>query len=82
MTSTTVADAPAGGPITRIDHIALTQPFDNFDEAALFYRALLGLSMQRTGEIAAASGVIRNRAFSRPRADGAHLRQRLRPPPR
>ncbi len=30
--------------LTRIDHVALTQPFDYFDEAALFYRAVLGLA--------------------------------------
>ena len=39
--------APTGGAaadagITGIDHVALTQPFDHFDEAALFYRAVLG----------------------------------------
>ena len=27
----------------RIDHVALSQPFDSFDEAALFYRSVLGL---------------------------------------
>ena len=29
------------GPLRRIDHLALAQPFDAFDEAALFYRAVL-----------------------------------------
>ena len=27
--------------ISHIDHIALTQPFDRFDEAALFFRTVL-----------------------------------------
>ena len=26
------------GAVTHVDHVALTQPYDNFDEAALFYR--------------------------------------------
>ena len=30
-------------PIERIDHIALAQPFDAFDEAGLFYRSVLDL---------------------------------------
>ena len=39
----TARRAPATESVTRVDHVALTQPFDNFDEAALFYRSLLGL---------------------------------------
>ncbi len=50
--------------VTHIDHVALTQPFDSFDEAALFYRALLGLSTQHASEVAAPFGLVRNRAVS------------------
>src|SRR4051812_20207923 len=38
--------APANGAppaIGRVDHVALSQPYDSFDEAVLFYRSLLGL---------------------------------------
>ena len=54
---------PTAG-ITHIDHVALTQPFDQFDEAALFYRSLLGLGTQHASEIAAPFGLVRNRVVS------------------
>jgi len=50
--------------VTHVDHVALTQPYDNFDEAALFYRSLLGLLTQHASEIAAPFGLVRNRAVS------------------
>jgi 4-hydroxyphenylpyruvate dioxygenase len=52
------------GRITHVDHVALTQPFDSFDEAALFYRGLLGLRTQHASEVAAPFGLVRNRAVS------------------
>ena len=52
--------------ITHIDHIALTQPYDRFDEAALFYRTVLGLQTQHSSEIAAPFGLVRNRAVANP----------------
>jgi 4-hydroxyphenylpyruvate dioxygenase len=45
----------------RIDHVALIQPFDFFDEAALFYRALLGLDALGSVELAAPTGLLRSR---------------------
>jgi 4-hydroxyphenylpyruvate dioxygenase len=59
----TGAAPPREAGITHIDHIALTQPFDAFDEAALFYRAVLGLEPQQLVELAAPSGLLRNRAM-------------------
>ena len=59
-------DPVAGTGITHVDHVALTQPFDYFDEAALFYRSVLGLRPQHSSEIAAPSGVVRNRAVADP----------------
>jgi 4-hydroxyphenylpyruvate dioxygenase-like putative hemolysin len=59
----TGAAAPHDAGITHIDHIALTQPFDAFDEAALFYRAVLGLEPQQLVEFAAPFGLLRNRAM-------------------
>ncbi len=52
--------------MTRIDHVALTQPFDYFDEAALFYRAVLGLAPASDTEFAAPFGLVRGRAVSDP----------------
>jgi 4-hydroxyphenylpyruvate dioxygenase len=59
-------DAPAGTPVglTRVDHVALAQPFDHFDEAALFYRSVLGLQPQHSSEVAAPFGLIRNRTVT------------------
>ncbi|MGY4652783.1 bifunctional sugar phosphate isomerase/epimerase/4-hydroxyphenylpyruvate dioxygenase family protein [Mycobacterium sp. URHB0021] len=56
----------AGTGMTRIDHVALTQPFDYFDEAALFYRAVLGLAPGSDTEFAAPFGLVRGRAVSDP----------------
>lgn len=53
--------------LTRTDHVALTQPFDHFDEAALFYRSLLGLEPENTSEYAAPFGLMRTRAVTDPR---------------
>jgi 4-hydroxyphenylpyruvate dioxygenase len=58
--------AGSGIGITHVDHVALTQPFDRFDEAALFYRCLLGLQTQHASEVAAPFGLVRNRAVANP----------------
>ncbi len=50
--------------ISHTDHVALTQPFDRFDEATLFYRSILGLHPQHSSEIAAPFGLVRNRAVA------------------
>ena len=60
------ATAGAGTGITGVDHVALTQPFDRFDEAALFYRSVLGLVPQHSSEVAAPFGLVRNRAVADP----------------
>ena len=59
-------DDGVGTGLTRIDHVALTQPFDYFDEAALFYRAVLGLAPATDTEFAAPFGLVRGRAVSDP----------------
>ena len=53
-------DVPAD--IAGIDHVALSQPFDFFDEAALFYRSVLGLELQSGHELASPDGLVRSRA--------------------
>ncbi|MGP4017676.1 bifunctional sugar phosphate isomerase/epimerase/4-hydroxyphenylpyruvate dioxygenase family protein [Saccharopolyspora sp. 5N708] len=51
----------SGLGITGIDHVSLTQPFDHFDEAALFYRAVVGLEPEPISEYAAPFGMVRSR---------------------
>ena len=58
----TGSPAPAG--IERIDHVALAQPSDYFDEAVLFYRSVLALEPRESLELAAPDGLIRSRAVS------------------
>ena len=60
------ATASSATGISHIDHIALTQPYDRFDEATLFYRTVLGLQTQHSSEIAAPFGLVRNRAVANP----------------
>jgi 4-hydroxyphenylpyruvate dioxygenase len=52
----------AGAELAGIDHVALSQPFDYFDEAALFYRSVLGLELEEGAELAAPDGLVRSRA--------------------
>ena len=51
-------------PIERIDHITLAQPFEAFDEAGLFYRAVLDLQPSASQELAAPDGLVRSRAVA------------------
>ncbi|WP_448624190.1 TIM barrel protein [Geodermatophilus sp. URMC 64] len=59
-------EAGPGVGVTGVDHIGLTQPFDSFDEAGLFYRAVLGLEPQALAEVAAPFGLVRIRAVTDP----------------
>ncbi|WP_030039600.1 sugar phosphate isomerase/epimerase and 4-hydroxyphenylpyruvate domain-containing protein, partial [Streptomyces resistomycificus] len=53
----------------RIDHVALTQPWHHFDEAALFHRSVLGLDAQESVDVADPYGLMRSRAVTN--ADGS-----------
>jgi len=55
--------------VVRIDHLALTQPWHQFDEAALFHRSVLGLSAQDSVDVADPYGLHRSRAVTN--ADGS-----------
>jgi 4-hydroxyphenylpyruvate dioxygenase len=61
---------PGSGPLTCIDHLALAQPFDTFDEAALFYRGVLALNVDGGEEFASPDGLVCSRALD---ADGVRL---------
>ncbi|MFC5814943.1 bifunctional sugar phosphate isomerase/epimerase/4-hydroxyphenylpyruvate dioxygenase family protein [Nonomuraea harbinensis] len=52
------------GDVTGIDHVALTQPWQHFDEASLFYRGVLGLRPQESLEVADPYGLLRSRAMA------------------
>ncbi|MEV0387914.1 TIM barrel protein [Nonomuraea sp. NPDC050643] len=64
-----VPSGPVPGPVTGIDHVALAQPWHHFDEAALFYRSVLGLRPQESLELPDPYGLLRSKAMSGP--DGA-----------
>jgi 4-hydroxyphenylpyruvate dioxygenase len=52
--------------LTHIDHVALTPPFDAFDEAALFFHSVLGLQAQTLFELSAPVGLRRSQAMKNP----------------
>ncbi|MGW6397944.1 bifunctional sugar phosphate isomerase/epimerase/4-hydroxyphenylpyruvate dioxygenase family protein [Streptomyces sp. NPDC055134] len=55
-------DRDRRGAVLRIDHLALTQPWHQFDEAALFHRTVLGLRPQESVDVADPYGLLRSRA--------------------
>ncbi|MDK1348575.1 TIM barrel protein [Streptomyces sp. 378] len=57
---------PPGAGIRGIDHLALTQPWHHFDEAALFHRGVLGLRAQDSVDVADPYGLMRSRAVTTP----------------
>ncbi|WP_217552125.1 bifunctional sugar phosphate isomerase/epimerase/4-hydroxyphenylpyruvate dioxygenase family protein [Streptomyces sp. GbtcB6] len=63
-----VPHKPVPGP-ARIDHLALTQPWHQYDEAALFHRSVLGLHAQESVDVADPYGLLRSRAVTN--ADGS-----------
>ena len=52
--------------LTHVDHVALSLPFDQFDEAVLFFRAVLGLEPTESLELPEPRGLIRSRALTSP----------------
>ncbi|KUN88319.1 bifunctional sugar phosphate isomerase/epimerase/4-hydroxyphenylpyruvate dioxygenase family protein [Streptomyces griseoruber] len=60
---------PAPPGELRVDHVALTQPWHQFDEAVLFHRGVLGLDPQESVDVADPYGLLRSRAVTS--GDGA-----------
>ncbi|WP_330347562.1 bifunctional sugar phosphate isomerase/epimerase/4-hydroxyphenylpyruvate dioxygenase family protein [Streptomyces sp. NBC_00582] len=60
---------PAPPSDVRVDHVALTQPWHQFDEAVLFHHGVLGLEAQESVDVADPYGLLRSRAVTS--ADGA-----------
>ncbi|MCS7478680.1 TIM barrel protein [Umezawaea endophytica] len=46
------------------DHVGLTEPFDRFQQAGLFYRAVLGLDLADEAEFAAPFGLVRRHSVA------------------
>jgi 4-hydroxyphenylpyruvate dioxygenase len=55
---------PSGAGLTHVDHVALSLPFDQFDEAVLFFRSVLGLEPQESIELPEPHGLIRSRSLT------------------
>ncbi|MER7282976.1 TIM barrel protein [Dactylosporangium sp. NPDC000244] len=64
--ASTESPAREDGLVSGVDHVSLTESLDDFDEAAVFYRTVLGLQTQETTEIAAPFGLIRTRIATDP----------------
>ncbi|MFI6463163.1 VOC family protein [Streptomyces sp. NPDC050538] len=62
-----------------MDHIALTQPWHQFDEAVLFHRSVLGLLPHETVDVADPYGLLRSRALTSGAGDGLRLVLNLAP---
>lgn len=63
VTATQAPDPARIGP-ARVDHLALTQPWHQYDEAALFHRGVLGLHAQESVDVADPYGLLRSRAVT------------------
>lgn len=62
----TAGGETAAGAVRHIDHIALTQPWHQFDEASLFHRGVLGLEADGSLDLADPYGLVRSRAVASP----------------
>ena len=49
--------------ITHVDHVALVQPWQRADEAALFYQSILGLAVSDSLDLAGEAGLVRSRSL-------------------
>ncbi|MGN8025819.1 bifunctional sugar phosphate isomerase/epimerase/4-hydroxyphenylpyruvate dioxygenase family protein [Microbacterium sp. 22242] len=59
-------EEPVTGPIVGVDHVSLTQPWQVFDEATLFYTSMFGLHEESSTEVASPSGLVRSRVMASP----------------
>ncbi|MFF2325001.1 MULTISPECIES: bifunctional sugar phosphate isomerase/epimerase/4-hydroxyphenylpyruvate dioxygenase family protein [unclassified Streptomyces] len=69
VTSSGARSGADTGLVTGIDHVALTQPWHQYDEALLFYRSVIGLRPHNSVDVPDPYGLRRSRAVST--ADGA-----------
>ena len=62
-------ESDAASPVTGVDHINLAQPWQNYDEAVLFYTSVLALEAQAAQDVPGPSGLVRSQVMRS--ADGA-----------
>lgn len=56
----------ADAGVIGFDHLALVQPWQRVDEAALFYRSILGLQIDSGQDLLSETGLVRSRALVSP----------------
>jgi 4-hydroxyphenylpyruvate dioxygenase len=56
-------DAVTESVVTSVDHVNLAQPWQDFDEAILFYSSVLGLSTATSTEVAGPRGLVRSQVM-------------------
>ncbi|WP_285571878.1 sugar phosphate isomerase/epimerase and 4-hydroxyphenylpyruvate domain-containing protein [Streptomyces sp. RTGN2] len=77
----TVDSTPHSGLITGVDHVALTQPWHQYDEALLFYRSVVGLRPHDGVDVSDPYGLRRSRAVSN-QDDSVRIALSIDPAPR
>jgi len=66
---------PVPSPITGIDHVSMTQPWQVIDETVLFYTAAFGLHAESTTDVPSPQGLVQSRVIAGPIAqDGDRVR--------
>lgn len=60
------APSAAAVGITGIDHVSLSQPWQYFDEAVLFYDSVLGLRPEPSVDVADVNGLVRSQVMRNP----------------
>lgn len=54
---------PVASSIRRVDHVNMVQPWEDFDEAVLFYTSALGLEAEPGVEVAGPYGLVRSQVM-------------------
>ncbi|EMY32413.1 4-hydroxyphenylpyruvate dioxygenase [Arthrobacter crystallopoietes BAB-32] len=57
------AGDPTAELITRVDHVNLSQPWQHYDEAVLFYESTLSLARQPSTEVPSPLGLVRSQVM-------------------
>ena len=73
------APETAPGTITGIDHVNLSQPWQHFDEAVLFYESTLSLAPRPSEEVPSPMGLVRSQVM-RSRSGAVRLALNIAPP--
>lgn len=58
--------APKDSPVTAVDHVTLAQPWQQYDEAVLFYTSVLGLQAEASEQVPSPAGLVHSRRMTDP----------------